>query len=75
MFFLLGHPWEFHTDVVHHGRSNKYTLMHNRKKITLLPLAPNEIVRCDRAIAELLNENLKFSMTNQHHLQVLMLLN
>jgi hypothetical protein len=52
MFFLLGHPWEFHTDVVHHGRSNKYTLMHNRKKITLLPLAPNEIVRCDRAIAE-----------------------
>jgi hypothetical protein len=26
--------------------------MHNGKKITLLPLPPNEIVQCDRAIAE-----------------------
>jgi hypothetical protein len=50
---LLGHPWEFDTDVVHHGRSNKYTLMHNGKKITLLPLMPNEIVQCDRAIAKI----------------------
>jgi hypothetical protein len=41
---LLGRPWEFDTDVVHHGRSNKYTLMHNGKKIILLPLTPNEIV-------------------------------
>jgi hypothetical protein len=49
---LLGYPWEFDTDAVHHGRSNKYTLMHNGKKNTLLPLTPNEIVQCDRAIAE-----------------------
>jgi hypothetical protein len=49
---LLGHPWEFDTDAIHHGRSNKYTLMHNGKKNTLLPLMPNEIVQCDRAIAE-----------------------
>jgi hypothetical protein len=49
---LLGHPWEFDTDVVHHGRANKYTLVHKGKKITLLPLMPNEIVQCDRAIAE-----------------------
>jgi hypothetical protein len=26
---LLGHPWEFDTDAIHYGRSNKYTLMHN----------------------------------------------
>jgi hypothetical protein len=26
--------------------------MHNGKKITLLPLTPNEIMQCDRAIAE-----------------------
>jgi hypothetical protein len=44
--------WEFDTDAIHYGRSNKYTLMHNRKKITLLPLTPNEIVQCDRTIAE-----------------------
>jgi hypothetical protein len=49
---LLGHPWEFDTDVVHHGRANKHTLMHKEKKITLLPLMPNEIVQCDRTIAE-----------------------
>jgi hypothetical protein len=48
----LGHPLEFDTDAIHHGRSNKYTLMHNRKKITLLPLILNKIVQCDRAIAE-----------------------
>jgi hypothetical protein len=50
--FLLGHPWEFDTDAIHHGRSNKYTLMHNGKKITFLPLTPNENVQCDRAIAK-----------------------
>jgi hypothetical protein len=44
---LLGHPWEFDTDAIHHGRSNKYTLVHNGKKITLLLLTPNEIVQCD----------------------------
>jgi hypothetical protein len=49
---LLGHPWKFDTDAIHYGRSNKYTLVHNGKKITLLPLTPNEIVQCDRAIAE-----------------------
>jgi hypothetical protein len=49
---LLGHPWEFDTDAIHHGRSKKYTLMHDGKKITLLPLTPNKIVQCDRALAE-----------------------
>jgi hypothetical protein len=49
---LLGHPWEFDTDAVHHGRANKYTLVHKGKKITLIPLTPNEIVQCDRAIGE-----------------------
>jgi precorrin-6B methylase 1 len=43
-FLLLGHPWEFYTIVVHHGRSNNYTLVHNGKKITIFPLTPNEIV-------------------------------
>jgi hypothetical protein len=49
---LLGRPWEFDTNAIHHGRSNKYTLMYKGKKIVLLPLTPNEIVQCDRAIAE-----------------------
>jgi hypothetical protein len=49
---LLGRPWEFDTQAIHHGRCNKYTLVHNGKKITLLLLTLNEIVQCDRAIAE-----------------------
>jgi hypothetical protein len=49
---LLDHPWEFYTDAIHYGRSSKYTLVHNGKKITLLPLTLNEIMQCDRAIAE-----------------------
>jgi hypothetical protein len=59
---LLGHPWEFDTDVVHHGRSNKYTLAHKGKKITLLPLTPNEIVQCDKVIAQ----STKRESENQH---------
>jgi hypothetical protein len=49
---LLDDPWEFDTDAIHYGRSNKYTLVHNGKKITLLSMTPNKIVQCDRAIAE-----------------------
>jgi hypothetical protein len=49
---LLGHHWEFDTDAIHYGRSNKYTLVHNGKKITLLPLTPIEIVQCDWLVAE-----------------------
>jgi hypothetical protein len=41
---LLGRPWEFDTDAIHYGRSNKYTLMHKGKKIVLLPMTPTEIV-------------------------------
>jgi hypothetical protein len=48
----LGSLWEFDTDAIHYDRSNKYTLVHNGKKITLISLASNEIVQCDRAIAE-----------------------
>jgi hypothetical protein len=52
---LLGCPWEFDTDDVHHGRTNRYTLVHKGKKITLLPLTQSEIVQCDRVIAETAN--------------------
>jgi hypothetical protein len=49
---LLGHPCKFDSDAIHHDRSNKYTLVQNGKKISLLPLTPNKIVQCDRVIAE-----------------------
>jgi hypothetical protein len=42
-FLLLGCPWEFDADAIHHGRTNTYTLMHKGKKITLVPMTPAEI--------------------------------
>jgi hypothetical protein len=48
---LLGRPWQFDTDCLHHGRSNQYSLMHNDTKILLLPMSPKAIVRDDIAKA------------------------
>jgi hypothetical protein len=42
---LLGRPWEFDTDAIHYGKSNKYTLTHKGKKIVLLPMTHTEIVQ------------------------------
>jgi hypothetical protein len=79
MFSFIGRPWEFDTDAIHYGRSNKYTLVYNGKKITLLPLTPNEIVQCDRAIAETARRESEIQhaslvkLEKEHHLRVLML--
>jgi len=42
---LLGSPWEFDNDALHHGKTNTYTFMHENKNITLLPLSPMDIVK------------------------------
>jgi hypothetical protein len=60
---LLDRPWEFDTNVVHHDRTNKYTLVHKGKKITLLPLMLNKIVQCYRVIAK----TAKRESENQHN--------
>jgi hypothetical protein len=36
---------------VHHGRSNQFSLLHHDKKIVLLPMSPEAIVRDDIARA------------------------
>ena len=48
---LLGRPWQFDTDSMHHGRSNQYSLLHHDKKIVLLPMSTEAIVRDDVARA------------------------
>jgi hypothetical protein len=48
---LLGRPWQFDTDCVHHARSNQFSLLHHDKKIVLLPMSPKAIVRDDIARA------------------------
>jgi hypothetical protein len=44
---LLGRPWQFDMDCVHYGRSNQFSLLHHDKKIVLLPMSPEAIVRDD----------------------------
>jgi hypothetical protein len=48
---LLGRPWQFDMDCVHYGRSNQFSLLHHDKKIVLLPMSPEAIVRDDTARA------------------------
>lgn len=42
---LLGRPWQHDRDTLHHGRTNQYTLMFKGKKITLLPMSPEAILK------------------------------
>jgi hypothetical protein len=48
---LLGRTWQFDMDCVHHGRSNQFSLLHHDKRIVLLPMSPEAIVRDDIARA------------------------
>jgi len=49
---LLGRPWKFDNDAVHHGRTNTYTFVHKDKNITLLPLSPADIRKHFKQFAE-----------------------
>ena len=40
---LLGRPWQFDKQTLHYGHTNKYIFFTNEKKITLLPLSPQEV--------------------------------
>ena len=44
---LLGRPWQFDKNYVHHGRNNQYTLVQKDKNITLLPMTPDSILKDD----------------------------
>jgi hypothetical protein len=48
---LLGRPWQYDTDSLHHGRSNHYSLMLKGQKIIIHPMTPEQIVKDDLARA------------------------
>jgi hypothetical protein len=48
---LLGRPWKFDRNYVHHGATNQYTFVHNDKPIVLLPMSPESILKDDLARA------------------------
>ena len=49
---LLGHPWQYDNNVLHHGRQNRYTFIFKGKTIALLPLTPAEIMQYEKELAE-----------------------
>jgi hypothetical protein len=48
---LLGRPWQYDTDSLHHGRSNHYSFLFKGQKIIIHPMTPDQIVKDDLARA------------------------
>ncbi|CAA7035541.1 unnamed protein product [Microthlaspi erraticum] len=40
---ILGRPWQSDRRVIHDGFTNRYTLLHEGRKTTLIPLSPQEV--------------------------------
>ncbi|XP_010530494.1 PREDICTED: uncharacterized protein LOC104807077 [Tarenaya hassleriana] len=40
---LLGRPWQFDREVKHDGRTNHYSFVYNKRKISLAPLSPSQV--------------------------------
>jgi hypothetical protein len=67
---LLGRPWKYDTDAIYYGRSNKYTLMHKGKEITLLSMNPTEILHDDKERPKLEKEELNVKSQNQQGIKL-----
>lgn len=50
---LFRRPWQFDRDVMHHGRSNKYTLVIMVKKYVLGLLTPSQVSEDYQTMKEL----------------------
>jgi hypothetical protein len=48
---LLGRPWQFDRDSMHHGRANQYSFLYHDRKLVLHPISPEAIMRNDVAKA------------------------
>ncbi|KAH0720213.1 hypothetical protein KY290_023060 [Solanum tuberosum] len=49
---LLGRPWQYDRDTTHHGKKNRYSLLHNGKKYTLAPLSPSQVFEDQKRLRE-----------------------
>jgi hypothetical protein len=48
---LLGRPWQFDRDSMHHGRANQYSFLYHDRKLVLHPMSPEAIMQNDVAKA------------------------
>jgi hypothetical protein len=58
---LLGRPWQYDTDSLHHGRSNHYSFIFKGQKIIIHPMTPEQIVKDDLARAAITAKQLDTS--------------
>jgi hypothetical protein len=49
---LLGRPWQFDKDSMHHGRLNQYSFLHHDKKSVLHPMSLEAILHDDVVAAQ-----------------------
>ena len=61
----MGRPWQFDTNSIHYGSTNQYSLVHNDKKIVLLPMSPESILKDDLARASWVKNKEKNKSENQ----------
>jgi hypothetical protein len=61
---LLGRPWQFDKDSMHHGRLNQYSFLHHDKKIVLHPMSPEAIMHDDVAAARKTKSHDHFEIVN-----------
>ncbi|XP_019058301.1 PREDICTED: uncharacterized protein LOC109116762 [Tarenaya hassleriana] len=40
---LLGHPWQFDREVLHDGKTNHYSFVFNKRKLSLAPLSQSQV--------------------------------
>jgi hypothetical protein len=58
---LLGRPWQYDTDSLHHGRSNYYSFMFKGQKIVIHPMTPDQILKDDLSRATKIAQQVKSS--------------
>jgi hypothetical protein len=62
---LLGSPWQFDKDSMHHGRSNQYSFLYNDKRIVLHAMSPEAILKVELARASKLKNQEHAKSENQ----------
>lgn len=62
---LLGRPWQFDIDSLHHGRTNQYSFVYNGKKLVLHPMSPEDVLKDELARAKKLNIKKHLESENQ----------
>ena len=62
---LLGRPWQFDKDSMHHGRSNQYSFQYHDKRIVLHPMSPEAILKDELTRASKMKNQEQVKSENQ----------